>query len=227
MIISHKHEFIFLKPQKTAGTTVELVLTRHCGDKDIITPFGFDPSTEVLKANNAKNFKQYKKIGDINLHDVYFIFRKLKMPCNNFQEHNNLQEIKSRIDEAVFDRYLKISLIRNPWDHAVSHYNWKKYRGRIQSDFMTYIKDGAYPELWPFLSINKILKVDFILRFENLHEDLNSLLRHLDLPAKAVLPKAKSGIRKESDYRSYYDSETIEIVRVRNLNLIEEFGYQF
>ncbi len=31
MIISHEHKFIFLKTKKTAGTSVELALTRLCG----------------------------------------------------------------------------------------------------------------------------------------------------------------------------------------------------
>ena len=38
MIVSHKHKFIFLKTKKTAGTSIELALTKLCGDDDIITP---------------------------------------------------------------------------------------------------------------------------------------------------------------------------------------------
>ena len=41
MIISHKYKFIFLKTTKTAGTSVEISLSRFCGDDDIITPIDF------------------------------------------------------------------------------------------------------------------------------------------------------------------------------------------
>jgi len=38
MIISHKYQFIFLKTAKTAGTSIEIALSRFCGQDDIITP---------------------------------------------------------------------------------------------------------------------------------------------------------------------------------------------
>lgn len=38
MIISHKHRFIFLKTNKTAGTSLEIALSEFCGTDDIITP---------------------------------------------------------------------------------------------------------------------------------------------------------------------------------------------
>ena len=37
MIISHKHKFIFVRPRKTAGTTMQNVLSTICGEEDIIT----------------------------------------------------------------------------------------------------------------------------------------------------------------------------------------------
>src|SRR6476661_3864555 len=37
MIISHRHRFIFLKRRKTAGTSLELALSEHCGPDDLIT----------------------------------------------------------------------------------------------------------------------------------------------------------------------------------------------
>src|SRR5262245_14307166 len=40
MIISHEHQFIFLKTRKTAGTSVELALRQLCGPDDIIAPIG-------------------------------------------------------------------------------------------------------------------------------------------------------------------------------------------
>ncbi|WP_275670288.1 hypothetical protein [Okeania hirsuta] len=38
MIISHKYKFIFLKTIKTSGTSIEIYLSRFCGDDDVITP---------------------------------------------------------------------------------------------------------------------------------------------------------------------------------------------
>ena len=48
MIVSHKHKFIFVKTVKTAGTSVEIALSRFCGENDIITPI--HPPDEELRA---------------------------------------------------------------------------------------------------------------------------------------------------------------------------------
>ena len=48
MIVSHKYRFIFLKTKKTAGTSIELALTKLCSEDDIVTPL-----TEVDEAARA------------------------------------------------------------------------------------------------------------------------------------------------------------------------------
>ena len=58
MIISHKHKFIFLKVQKTAGTSMEIALSEHCGAGDILTPLHPDDEamTEVPSVDTGKRF---------------------------------------------------------------------------------------------------------------------------------------------------------------------------
>ena len=38
MIVSHGRRFIFIKTSKTAGTSVEMQLSKFCGPDDIVTP---------------------------------------------------------------------------------------------------------------------------------------------------------------------------------------------
>jgi hypothetical protein len=38
LIISHEYRYIFIKTAKTAGTSIEMALSRYCGPDDIITP---------------------------------------------------------------------------------------------------------------------------------------------------------------------------------------------
>ena len=38
VIVSHEHGFVFMKTRKTAGTSVEIALSRVCGEDDVITP---------------------------------------------------------------------------------------------------------------------------------------------------------------------------------------------
>ncbi len=38
MLISHKHQFVFIKTSKTAGTSIELSLSNLIGSDAIVTP---------------------------------------------------------------------------------------------------------------------------------------------------------------------------------------------
>lgn len=33
MIVSHRYRYIFIKTKKTAGTSIEIALSRHCGPR--------------------------------------------------------------------------------------------------------------------------------------------------------------------------------------------------
>ena len=46
MIASHAHRFVFVKTRKTAGTSLEIALSRHCGPDDIVTRIS--PADEEL-----------------------------------------------------------------------------------------------------------------------------------------------------------------------------------
>jgi len=37
MIVSRRHRFIFIKTHKTAGTSIEISLSRYCGASDIVS----------------------------------------------------------------------------------------------------------------------------------------------------------------------------------------------
>jgi hypothetical protein len=58
MIISHEHKFIFLKTRKMAGTSIEIALSRFCGDEDIITPINVPDERlrETLCYRGLQNF---------------------------------------------------------------------------------------------------------------------------------------------------------------------------
>jgi len=51
VIISHKHRFIFLKTKKTASTSIEISLSRYCGENDVITPIELKDEKERKKLN--------------------------------------------------------------------------------------------------------------------------------------------------------------------------------
>ena len=63
MIISHKHKFIFVRPRKTAGTTMQNVLSKICGEDDIITS-GYDKGNRNIE-NSCWNGHPHPHLWDI------------------------------------------------------------------------------------------------------------------------------------------------------------------
>jgi hypothetical protein len=49
MIISHKYKFIFIKTCKTAGSSIEVYLSKFCGEDDIVTPIKKSENTHYPK----------------------------------------------------------------------------------------------------------------------------------------------------------------------------------
>jgi hypothetical protein len=234
MIISHKHKFIFIKPHKTAGTSVELLLSRICGINDIITPFGFDPDPKVRLKNNAKSPQNYfrkKPFKHWQIKEVYyFVFKNIKIN-NNYWEHQTADEIRKNIGDDTWNSYKKVSIVRNPWDQALSWFKWLEFRNNkriIKGNFEHYLINH-YRSAWPFYTINNgLYDIDYMIRFENLQEDLTSFLKQLDIEFAYELPKTKNNIRKKRDYKDFYTkANMIEIVNEKALNIIHKFNYKY
>lgn len=157
-------------------------------------------------------------------------------------EHKTAIEFIDEIGRATWDRKLSFVTVRNPWDKVVSHYHH-----RLQSDhtdlaqnpipFKEWVArayrdhDPAYynnpklysPQLFWISDAEGNVVVDEILRFENFGEDFRAVMKKIN--RDIALPHARKSNR--SDYRDYYDAETIEIVADCFQPDIERFGYVY
>lgn len=230
MIISHSHKFIFIKSEKTAGTSVEAVLSEHCRDKDIVVPINDfrhnrnENGEFIHRSMNAD--EEYRKIG----------------------QHVDAMTIRRKVPAEVWNDYFKFSIIRNPWDRTVSDFFWKRrqdpairprkryyhYIGvpfnelaQIRKLFAQFIKSDDFVNNDRFYIIENQLCVDFVIRYENLLDDITEVCRGLKLPS-INLPHLKTGFRqKRHHYSEYFDEESEAIVAEKHKNDIRLFGYQF
>lgn len=164
--------------------------------------------------------------------------------------HRPAQQTKEMVGEEVWNSYLKILPIRNPWDKMVSWYYW---RARKRSVFVKIkrILKGKHPEneanrmsfrdfiVWldgrgkinlddPIVLVDGKWPDYFFIRYECLHEDFEKLCKKLSVPFNLdEMPKQKMGIRKKRDYQSLYDDETKEIIRKAYQEEIDLFDYKF
>ena len=201
MIISHKHRFIYIKSNKTAGTSTEILLEKICGKDDIVTPITEGDS----KTHTARNHE------------------------NKFYNHMSLHSIKNNINADVFNSYFKFVNIRNPYDREVSGYYWKTNPNEIS--FKDYLIKRVYGNYSKYYRIGGQPHIDGVVRYENLREDLNTLSKRFNWSLGDLeLPQAKTTSRKNAKhihYTEYYDDETREIVEEKYAKDIEYFGYKF
>lgn len=205
MIISHKHQFIFIKTRKTAGTSLEVALERHCGPDDIVTPIW-----PAVATHRPRNF-------------------------SNLRNHSTAAEAKSYLSESEWDSYFKIAFDRNPWDKVVSMYWWRVHTGHYSGDITEFIIQGdgihfgdiLLPTDYAMYTENNRPVVDYLGRFESLQHDYLEICDRIGIK-HYPLTSEKSAIRRSSDhYSRYYNQDTQEIVHRNFSREIELFGYQF
>ena len=230
MIISHRHKFIFLKTTKTAGTSVEIALSKFCGPEDIITPItGVDEKTrQDLGYRGPQNYlAPARNYGLKDLSSLLFKKRKKRLYYN----HIPATLVREQIGKEIWDSYFKFCIERNPWDRAVSFYYWKN-REEPRIPFSEYV-DSSLPITlkangYGVYTIDGKVVVDRVCRFENLAEDLDAVRLQLGLPGELELPQAKAGHRKDRGtyHTKYGEAEKARIAEIF-ADEIRLFGYEF
>lgn len=202
MIISHSKQFIFLKSPKTASTSTERLLETVCNGEDIIGWRGPPPKPEGTEYYN----------------------------------HMNLNQLKEKVTEDDWNTYYKFGNVRNPWDRVVSSYFFRKDVLSKNPHNPTDWQDGESFEQFVLtrklpgkLSVffDGFTEVDFLIRFENIEEDIQTVSDTLNLNLNIdLLPHTHEGVR-EKDYKVYYNTETKDFVAQYYAEEIAYLGYTF
>lgn len=227
MIISHRHEFIFIKTKKTAGTSAELALRQICDPEDVITPV----REEDEKLNQGVGPQNWHVSGRREL--VWPWLEKIvpRQPSHeNFSAHIPAGNARRLIGDDIWNSYFKFTIERNPWDRQVSHYYYhtRPETGRKMTfdEFMR--TKRAYVNNHEIYTIDGQMAADFVIRFENLASDFAKVLERFGIDRRIELPRAKDGIRKtKAHYREFYTRKTMDMVAEWYRPEIEMFGYEF
>ncbi len=204
MIISHKYKFIFLKTNKTAGTSIEIALSKFCGKDDIITPIS--PEDEKMRRELGYPGPQNYSL-PMSSYSFYEAIRWLiKREKKYFYNHITADEAKAYIGDHVWNSYYKFCVERNPWDRCVSLYYWRNKsepRTTISEFLSTNVPRILKRRGYELYTIDGRIAVDKICRFENLPKELEEVRKQVGIPEKLDLPRAKSKTRM--DKRHYRD----------------------
>jgi hypothetical protein len=187
VIISHKYRFIFVKTLKTAGTSIEVFLSQHCGPDDLVTPIL--PHVDPHRPRN---------------HEGFF-------------NHIPAAAIRDRVSPEVWRTYFKFCVERNPWDKTLSYFHMTNSREGGGLSFEQYLRRNDLPVDYPKYTEptepGRII-VDRVLRYERLADELSDVFRQLGIPFDGSLGvNAKSEYRTDRrPYREVYTRSQAALV---------------
>ena len=226
MIISHRHRFIFLKTRKTAGTSVEIALSRHCGPDDVITPISEED--EALRRELGYPGPRNTAIPAHLVKTSDRVLAALTHQPPQFVNHATASFVQQHVDPEVWSSYFKFCFERNPYDKAISRYFWStrdEHQPRPIADFLGHAKRRQLSN-WQVYTIRDRIAVDFVGRFEHLQEDLTAALAQVGIEVELPLPRAKSRYRRDKrHYSQVLDHTSRSLVERVCARELAAFGY--
>jgi len=154
-------------------------------------------------------------------------------------QHLFAKNIQLEVGTHIFDDYFKFSFVRNPWDKAISQFHYMRHRADLR-EFVGMDLDDSFhkylaliqkkthvqwDEQYKFIySDDDELMVDFLGRFENFEQDVNTLVEILGVKMSSIPHSNRTHHRP---YYEYYDNEARELVRMIYKRDITLFGYEF
>jgi hypothetical protein len=233
LIICHRYKFIFLKTRKTAGTSIEIALSRLCDEGDVVTTLL--PDDEALRQSQGGRAGINPQVSqkDFTLRDRLRVWRG-RPPRDLFYNHVPANAVRAALPREIWDSYLKISIERNPWDRVLSQYWWDRSGREDYPPFSRWLakraKRGAHRiSNWNIYAIGNEPVASRLLRYEALDDDLAALGREIGVPDLAMpTVRAKGGVRPDRrDYRdvlSTADANRVADICKREIALL---GYEF
>jgi hypothetical protein len=230
VIVSHEHEFIFMKTTKTAGTSVEVFLSQIAGGDAIVTPVV--PPERGHSPRNFSGARIYNPLPAL-LADPAGIGPLIRHPRRRFGfyrhywNHNPAWLARAKLGRRVWDSYFKFCFERNPWDKAVSRY-WWSVQGMTNRPSLSEFVLAGHPRLksdWPIYGFGDDLAVDAVGRYERLEEELRSILAGRGLKLDVALPRAKASQRKRDEAVRFSPQSAARIEELFHRE-VEAFGYE-
>jgi hypothetical protein len=215
MIVSRGRGYVFVHIPKTGGTSLALALEARAMKDDIL--IGDTPKARArrgrLKGLTARG---------------------------RLWKHATLADIDGVVTADELDEMLIVTMVRNPWDRAVSYYHWLRQQGfdhpavRLAKshDFTGFLSGPLLQDSLRAAPYGSYLRgadgrerPALFVRLEESTRDLVALESHLGFRI-APLPRTNASDRAP-DYRQYFNDETRQIIADVAFEDIARFAYRF
>lgn len=244
MIFLRAQNILFVKPHKTASTSVEIALS--CGpgdDHDILTPLL--PEDELKRAEAGgrppqnwawfraterqylSDFAQFRRTGTVPPRSLPGGHGKLYSKWQaRFYNHMTPQAIRWRGGAGMLASAYLVSMVRHPYEQIVS-WAWHRKKLTASAAPLSEIIDIGLrlpsPNM-PYLFDRR--RPDFVIRYEHMAEDLGRLSERAGIDLAAHMPFAKGGFRADRDpAASLLTPRQKQALIARDQPIFDGFGY--
>ena len=150
--------------------------------------------------------------------------------------HITVQELRPVVTQDTWKKYYKFAIVRNPFDRFVSVCSFlnrdnPEFRAHPSLWMKTALKRPRFqsrvlvrPQALQLMDKDDEIRLDYIGRYENLQESMDSVFADLDLPTVFLKQRNASN---HAHYRQYYDDELRQTVTAYYRQDLEMFGYDY
>ena len=184
LIASFSNNFIFLKTRKTAGTSVEIVLSTWCSGTDVVTPIS--TADETIRRNYGAMPMNYR---DTTGRTV-------------FKNHMTAAAVKAAVPE-LWQQSFKFTVERHPYERVVSRVYWwiHSRSGDPYADFDSTLEEVLNtPDMVnnrAIYCIDDRIVCDEVIRYDQLWDRMAAIATRFGKTLPSELPRAKGTFRKD------------------------------
>lgn len=202
-------------------------------------------------------FTHPPKCGGTSIEElVGFLTLRDKFPSVAPFKHASLQTHLDKLTDKKIpiNGFFKFSIIRNPWERVVSFYNHNKYQAydfytkqqpnKPLPEEVTDARKLTFTEFTikycrhefnfnnatkPYMFVRNSFCVDYVIRLENIEEDLNKIKDRLQINLNGNIPHRNDAdqFTVRNHYSEYYDQRTKNVISRMFEWDIKTFNYKF
>ena len=206
--INHELKAIYMHIPKNGGLYIQKILETFYGFKTIF--FTHEDHKNFIDLEILpKNYKIYPP-------NMGFLFIK-KMGIIRYYMSSKRHSMAANMDEAKWKEYYKFTFVRNPYDKLVSAWKYCNTKIKIPRTFSGFIENIDTIDHYPayshafitqtdhLIDMNEELNFNYIGRFENLNEELITILHQIGITTIShIRPIANNKKHNSADLHENY-----------------------